>query len=250
MRISTDRMDISGAVTTVNIEINKEPDTCPVCHHGMAPKRIHAFADQKKQTETAKRKALQVVYKCPLANCRNLFIARFKPTVSDHTSFALEDAVPFTFRESKFSDKITSISNEFEAIYNEAASAESQGMLHICGPGYRKALEYLIKDYLIMLDTAAKEEIEKEFLGKSIKDRVANVQIKTVAQRAVWLGNDETHYVRKWEDKDLQDQKKLILATVNWIEQEELLKDIIEDMPEDGAPTTGQGGDEAASLTK
>ena len=32
--------------------------------------------------------------------------------------------------------------------------------------------------------------------------------IKNVAKRAVWLGNDETHYIRKWEDKDLSFLKK------------------------------------------
>jgi hypothetical protein len=31
-------------------------------------------------------------------------------------------------------------------------------------------------------------------------------------------GNDETHYVRQWEDKDITDLKTLIPPTVNWIE--------------------------------
>lgn len=41
--------------------------------------------------------------------------------------------------------------------------------------------------------------------------------IKEMAKRAVWLGNDETHYVRKWEDKDIQDLKNLIDLTVYFI---------------------------------
>lgn len=38
-----------------------------------------------------------------------------------------------------------------------------------------------------------------------------------MAERATWLGNDETHYVRKWENKDLKDLKNLIDLTVYFI---------------------------------
>lgn len=34
----------------------------------------------------------------------------------------------------------------------------------------------------------------------------------------MWLGNDETHYVRRWEEKDLSDLKRLISMTVSWID--------------------------------
>ena len=57
-------------------------------------------------------------------------------------------------------------------------------------------------------------------------------KVKQVAARAVWLGNDETHYLRKWEGKDLQDLKKLIALTVHWIEMEELTEAVMKDMPE------------------
>lgn len=47
---------------------------------------------------------------------------------------------------------------------------------------------------------------------------------------AVWLGNDETHYYRRWEDKDINDLKLLIKLTANWIEIKELTKNYSEDM--------------------
>jgi hypothetical protein len=50
-------------------------------------------------------------------------------------------------------------------------------------------------------------------------------------KRAAWLGNDETHYVRKWEDKDLNDQKSLIEVTVHWIEMEAITNKILSEMP-------------------
>lgn len=41
-----------------------------------------------------------------------------------------------------------------------------------------------------------------------------------MAKGASWLGNDETHYVRKWKDKDISDLKKMIELTVYWISYE------------------------------
>lgn len=49
---------------------------------------------------------------------------------------------------------------------------------------------------------------------------IDNPKIKEIAKRATWLGNDETHYFRKWEDKDLNDLKKLIEIVVYFISME------------------------------
>jgi len=71
--------------------------------------------------------------------------------------------------------------------------------MEICGVGYRKSLEFLIKDYLIGRapegegQAAAVEAIKKKFLGTCIKEDIEDANIKLVAQRATWLGNDETH---------------------------------------------------------
>ena len=105
-------------------------------------------------------------------------------------------------------------------------------MFEICGVGFRKALEFLIKDYAKFKNPEESEQIERKFLGKRIGDYIDDTRIKTVAKRAVWLGNDETHYVRKWEDKDLSDLKKLIELTVHWIEMEFLTESFENDMPE------------------
>ena len=56
--------------------------------------------------------------------------------------------------------------------------------------------------------------------------------IKAVAKRAVWLGNDETHYVRKWEEKDVQDLKGLIRLTILWIEKVKETERLLAEMPE------------------
>ena len=81
--------------------------------------------------------------------------------------------------------------------------------MQICGVGYRKALEFLVKDYLIKTSPELKEKIKKGQLGDAIA-LIADTRIKSCASHATWIGNDETHYVRVWEDKDLEDLKNLI----------------------------------------
>lgn len=45
-----------------------------------------------------------------------------------------------------------------------------------------------------------------------------------MAKRAAWLGNDESHYVRKWEECDLKHLKELISVVMNFI-QSDILHD-------------------------
>lgn len=59
------------------------------------------------------------------------------------------------------------------------------------------------------------------WLAKVIREYIPNENIKSVAEKATWLGNDETHYYRVWEDMDNTDLKELIGLTVLWIEMEE-----------------------------
>ena len=82
--------------------------------------------------------------------------------------------------------------------------------------GYRKALEFLIKDYLISLHLDKEEEFRKAALGNCI-NKIDNSSIKELARRATWLGNDETHYIRKWEDRDIHDLKNLIDLSYQYI---------------------------------
>lgn len=100
------------------------------------------------------------------------------------------------------------------------------------GVGYRKALEFLIKDYLISKETDAQKigKIKNQFLGNCIQEDVQDRNIKEVAKRAVWLGNDETHYTRVWAGKDVNNLKQLIELTVRWIENEIETERVLQEM--------------------
>ena len=128
--------------------------------------------------------------------------------------------------------EISDLSPGFEKIYNQSFHAEQIGLDEIAGVGYRKSLEFLIKDYLIIKYPDKKEDIKKTFLGICINNWVEEKKKKKTTKRAAWLGNDHTHYVKKWEDKDLNDLKILIQLTVNWVQSELLTNELDSSMPE------------------
>jgi Domain of unknown function (DUF4145) len=211
-------------------EVDRIPDTCPLCKHAIEPLQIWAFCDTTKDNLRDKYYG-QVVYRCPRGSCQKLFIAYFKAPRSQFY-WDLVESQPSTKQEQAFHEIITKLSPSFKEIYNEAYAAEQYSLSQICGAGYRKALEFLIKDYLIELNPESAESIKLKQLGNCIKDDVSNNNIKDVAKRAAWLGNDETHYIRKWDEKDLSDLKRLIKLVVDWIEMEKLTSEAIRDMPE------------------
>ena len=50
------------------------------------------------------------------------------------------------------------------------------------------------------------------------------------ATRRRQVGDVRTHYVRRWEDKDVSDLKLLIRLTVNWIDNVLLTRKYVADM--------------------
>jgi hypothetical protein len=192
--------------------INRYPDTCPVCM-----KAIEATFHIAAATSPSSR-YIQAVFQCPRVDCRSFIIAYYHKPDSYSKTYLLSGVNPTHPGKVEFSNEIQELSPNFVHIYNQAFAAEQYQLDEICGPGYRKALEFLIKDYACSEHPSDEAEIKKAFLAACIKQYIEDVRIQQTAKRATWLGNDETHYVRKWSDKDIQDLKVLIRLTVNWIE--------------------------------
>jgi hypothetical protein len=89
------------------------------------------------------------------------------------------------------------ISSDFEMIYQQAYWAENEGLDQISGIGYRRALEFLVKDYCKIKNPSDKVEIENMSLAQCIKNYIDYPKLKTVTERAAWLGNDQAHYIQK-----------------------------------------------------
>lgn len=117
----------------------------------------------------------------------------------------------------KFPESIKELSPAFVKIYNQSEIAEFSGLSEICGMGYRKALEFLIKDFAIHSEPSDSEAIKSMSLSSCIKKYCTISKIQVLAERSAWIGNDETHYVRKHEDRDFSDMKNFIQAIVCFI---------------------------------
>lgn len=200
--------DTSGRKQQPNFEV---PDVCPICNRGISPERETIFC-------LAIGEPAQIAFSCPYADCRRLFIARY--SWDEKEGYILEKTEPVYPQKRAFPQEIATISPSFEKLYNQALAAEAYGLTEVCGAGYRKALEFLVKDYLIQVSPQDASDIKKEFLGTCIKTRVQDVKVKQCAELAAWLGNDETHYERRWVGKDLGDLKLLIDLTVHWVSSE------------------------------
>lgn len=202
----------------------KEVDICPNCHKGIRAEYL---------SHSGFNYNLVVTYICPV--CEELIISkyRFKKPYEYSSKFTwnLESVYPYSFKEKEFEDTIKAISKNFCNVYNQAKAAEDLGLDEICGIGYRKALEFLIKDYAKSENCEEEhEKIEKKPLKQCIDTYVTHPELKACSTGAVYLGNDETHYIRKWFDKDIQDLKKLIELTITWIHMNELTKKYRQEM--------------------
>ena len=196
------------------VDISQYSTECPFCHSNIIPNYIfwnnyYLFAS------------------CPNEVCGKHFVL-IQNRNGKYVN-VLPNAIPCS---RNFSEIIAKISPSFVEIYNQAYHAEQESLNQICGVGYRKALEFLIKDYLISKESDEQiiQNIKSKLLSNCIQENVQNENIKNVAKRAVWLGNDETHYVRKWADKDVNNLKQLIDLTIRWIENEIETERVLQEM--------------------
>lgn len=203
-----------------HFKFHGEVDQCPICHNKIMP--ILLFVRNRGYTYGSLYNVNQVLFECPNSRCKEVFIAYYRKDDSIFNDlYTLSQVRPHNFIDEDFDKEITNISPMFCKIYNQAYKAEQMKLKEICGMGYRKSFEFLIKDYLIKILPEEKvADIEKVPLGNCIKNYITDQRIKSNAERAVWLGNDETHYVRVYEEFDIEDIKKLIQLTVFYIQSE------------------------------
>ncbi len=199
---------------SMNIDPQKA-NTCPICKRGISPKIVYLIRNSNLYGSNDQSR-FSIVFGCPY--CYKLFLAtgtlNTSRTTIDIDSNSLSPNIP---EEATFDERLSEVSNSFIEIYNQALAAEAYGLTQIAGMGFRKSLEFLIKDYAVFLDPAQDQQIKSMQLSPCISRYIDHPKIKATATAAAWLGNDETHYMRKWIDKDINDLKDFIQACVFWI---------------------------------
>lgn len=164
------------------------------------------------------KEPIAVLFQCPV--CKSYFVCAYEPLSIDSFSGCYETKlIPYSYsakEEYDLPEELESISDEFKKIYMESKVAEAYQLNKIAGVGYRKAIEFLIKDYLINVEKEPSDKISKIPLMQAI-NKLEDKKIRNLATAATWLGNDETHYVKKYTDKDITDMKKFLKALAHFI---------------------------------
>lgn len=191
---------------------------CPICNSSIAPVEKSKFFNSDS-------KMYFFMFECPA--CNKGFITHYNYTNErkikndiGYNMLKLVNSYPKVPELHQFDENIKELSSNFCEIFNQAYVAEQMNLNEIAGIGYRKALEFLIKDYCIDKNKEEEEKIKKEPLSQVITNYILSDKIKNLAKASIWIGNDETHYVRKYEDKDIKDLKRFISATVAYITYE------------------------------
>lgn len=205
---------------TIEIEF---PNQCPHCQVAYKDKPIASYIVDRDEYSL-----LYSVFFCP--HCEQCFMLAYpldNGNIQGYDSTYPPKYFPEPIYETltEFDKNIQSLSPKFIEIYHQAEKAESKGFNEICGMGYRKALEFLVKDYAISIHSDNADQIKEMLLSKCIKQFIDNENIQSLATASAWIGNDETHYVRKHEDRDCQDLKTFIEVLTRFISMNLILKD-------------------------
>ncbi len=208
---------IKNTVNPYSVEVRIEfDDICPMCHSHLSLDPIYGIVHASREYD----ELLSLFCRC--SNCGELYINRYTDPCGNAIKISSE---PKRFVKKIFEEGLISLSPEFDEIYNQARAAESSGLHQIAGIGYRKAIEFLIKDYAIFKHPNKSEDIKNMLLSNCINTYIDDEKIRSLAIKTVWIGNDETHYVRKHNDRDINDLKKFIDAVVYFINIDFIMQD-------------------------
>lgn len=150
-------------------------------------------------------------------------------TIEGIIKFNLDETIPK--KESiqvKIPKNISQFSSDFVNIFNQAMEAEQNELDQLAGMGYRKAVEFLITDYLLVNVQNEEDAIwiksPKTTLSNKI-DKLPNERIKKLAKAISFIGNDETHYTRRHPEYDIDNLKAFIKALLSDFENELILEE-------------------------
>ena len=207
--------ELASSATKIRVEYTS-PNKCPICGKAIEPKKLASHIDQDQR--------LSVMFLCPGCNCSFLSVYNNPHKTTNtalNTTFDLYSSAPLEIEDIHFPKEIDSISQNFSKIYNQAHKAEEYKLNEIAGIGYRKALEFLIKDFCILLHPEEEQDIKKKLLSKCINEYLTEYKhLQNVSTVAYWLGNDETHYFKEFTSNDINDLKNYLEAVILYIQLE------------------------------
>ena len=205
---------ISSSVTRpVTVE-----DICPVCKKPTNPDLINSSYFPLAEDETH----LVLTFRC--LGCKHFWTEEFIATrhlINSYTErYEIEHikVIPNLPSDIPISDDVEMVSPIGKQIYVQALKAEHEQLDHIAGIGYRKALEFFVKDFSIVTNPDDEGKIIKMSLKQVIEKYIKDEDLKTFALASAYIGNDEGHYYRNNPDKGFTDLKNYLHGVIHYME--------------------------------
>lgn len=180
------------------------PNECPICHISIYPHLLTAFSIPSNTPPDY----ASFFFSCP--NCNKVYGTSAEIYFQNFSTHSF--ICDLSTKEASFSPCIPKIPplplnlqqeafKKFQAVYKDTYSADSYGLFEVAGMGYRKCIEFLIKDFLLLTHPEKRETVEnpKIMLGNLIKDHMkeddlSSLQLKLSNYNK--LATDEVHYIK------------------------------------------------------
>jgi hypothetical protein len=185
------------------------PRKCPICHYEAEP--------NLKSGTVINYHKIDVAFHC--TNCHHMFIGKYMK--DNNEKYKLVDTWPKTLQSVNF--EIKDISPTFVRLYEESICAYDSDLKQLSGIGFKKALETLLKDYLIRNDSDNRETIKDYSLLECLKVFNLNNEIDMAAIEK--CSQKQSNYEVNFEDKDILRIKTLINTISNSIRNKILEED-------------------------
>lgn len=139
----------------------------------------------------------------------------------------LEATYPNAIYKSDLPKEVAEFSPSFIKIYTQSMTAKLENLTEIVGLGLRKALEYLISDYIT---NVIKLPLEKTLERRIDQINVTNVNVHATLAR--WVGNDHTHTQQKHPEFTIDDMIQSIQIIVYYLHAEYISKKLLNVIPQ------------------
>ncbi len=138
------------------------------------------------------------------AFCDGTFVATY---VIKNKATTFLSSFPVIKDESDVDHILAGCSPRFADLYKQSYMCYTNQQFDLAAMGFRSALECLVKDFAIEFLNIPKDEVIKKSLFQAIAEYLKDVELVKSADVVRMLGNDYTHYQRKFTDHDIETLK-------------------------------------------
>ena len=207
-------------------------NTCPLCGQTMTPKYLEGNIYGTKSDGTTNQLGgtdyiAVLTFKCTDSSCKRYYSLNAKFNLWG-VNLSFVDFMTNHYQSpanTTIDDSIKKISPDFAKIYIQTYKAETWGLDSLTGMGYRRSLEFLVKDYLCEVEKVQKKDgspyTQKEIYHKGFAEAISMIPEETIrktAKAAAWIANDYTHTEVKWTEESVDSVKEFISAIMSYIQ--------------------------------